>query len=179
MTMEHTKQLCHFNPLPPHGGRLFPVLSTTVKPEFQSTPSTRRETLQQAAARQLYSHFNPLPPHGGRRRNCVSLTVTVSISIHSLHTEGDVNSQSRINATILFQSTPSTRRETFFHISVLYNSGISIHSLHTEGDLVFRHRYYHFCISIHSLHTEGDNSPWYFYIPCWYFNPLPPHGGRH
>ena len=126
-------ELLHFNPLPPHGGRhridfLFHTAFT-----FQSTPSTRRET-------------------EGQRRVCEEF----AISIHSLHTEGDVfrkpffgvldhfnplpphggrlRAKSRWYVRTAFQSTPSTRRETEFGYCRYFGVIISIHSLHTEGD---------------------------------------------
>ena len=103
----------NFNPLPPHGGRRASSASLIAAMSFQSTPSTRRETLSDlptirgiafqstpSTRREteflhtipaFCGHFNPLPPHGGRRS---------SICLDSL--------------TTLFQSTPSTRRETTF-----------------------------------------------------------------
>ena len=57
-----------------------------------------------------------------------------SISIHSLHTEGDLwacNMETQVQS---FQSTPSTRRETLIVGSEIHEQQISIHSLHTEGD---------------------------------------------
>ena len=59
----------------------------------------------------------------------------VEISIHTLHTEGDPGPQSRWCTTILFQSTPSTRRVTKYNAGLKQYSSISIHTLHTEGDL--------------------------------------------
>ena len=78
----------HFNPLPPHGGRL-----------------TEQHTVMK------HRHFNPLPPHGGRQQKLFKLYFTgvfqstpsawretmpglqkrrgKSISIHSLRMEGD------------------------------------------------------------------------------------------
>ena len=167
----------NFNPLPPHGGRLGCKNLESVTLPFQSTPSTRRETV----------------------RTDYYLTVR-KISIHSLHTEGDrpltgypdgdrifQSTPStrretliirRIFAASVFQSTPSTRRETFLQLQfsthkpfqstpstrretlVPYQIAeqlvISIHSLHTEGDSGIRNITFPHCISIHSLHTEGD-----------------------
>ena len=80
-----------------------------------------------------------------------------TISIHSLHTEGDARSSTVVSGSAPFQSTPSTRRET-----VRMGRG-------TWGAV----------ISIHSLHTEGDSSVVHSFVTPPYFNPLPPHGGRH
>ena len=102
----------------------------------------------------------------------------VYISIHSLRMEGD----SAIVQCALFQH-------------------ISIHSLRMEGDGFSIIYSFLTCISIHSLRMEGDvlfsifiiprrafqstPSAWretvaevYFCLWLWYFNPLPPHGGR-
>ena len=123
--------------------------------EFQSTPSTRRETSQTGVKEMLYwisihslhtegdratryyrlcdEYFNPLPPHGGRL-NAVNVHILVG----------------------LFQSTPSTRRET---------SGSPGHCL--------------FPCDFNPLPPHGGRP---VSVPdCAlyaYFNPLPPHGGR-
>ena len=102
----------HFNPLPPHGGRLYLVC----------TPS-------------VYLDFNPLPPHGGRQiyyyhilprksfqstpsawretDNYPYFDISTYISIHSLRMEGDADT---------------------CH-NVIDDACISIHSLRMEGDL--------------------------------------------
>ena len=169
---------------------------------FQSTPSTRRETVTPFSSVSSLLDFNPLPPHGGRL--CVVLVFPPDCT---------------------FQSTPSTRRETVQPIlhwvrQVNFNPlpphggrqapdgadrrlhRISIHSLHTEGDAFVHGTVIAVSgISIHSLHTEGDNF-WRKRKGCLtqfqstpstrretrnyqdcesasgYFNPLPPHGGR-
>ena len=64
-------------------------LPSTQPGEFQSTPSTRRET---GFAEGI---------HDGS-----------GISIHSLHTEGDGGEVGNHVTFAVFQSTPSTRRET-------------------------------------------------------------------
>ena len=106
----HWVRQVNFNPLPPHGGRLL-------------------------ANRNLvaFYHFNPLPPHGGRLCHFYHSFLIFYISIHSLHTEGDLRH----------------RRERRL-------DNISIHSLHTEGDGVVFSVAIDAVISIHSLHTEGD-----------------------
>ena len=123
----------HFNPLPPHGGRRLGF--TTIY---------------------TLSHFNPLPPHGGRRLYLPQRGRLCNISIHSLHTEGDsvpaghIRIYSNFNPLpphggrphafpslaldLIFQSTPSTRRETGLAADTVDDHVISIHSLHTEGD---------------------------------------------
>ena len=78
-----------FNPLPPHGGRLFSCIHAftsrfisihslrmegdfntifrfCVSIVFQSTPSAWRETRRSPSCTGNGMYFNPLPPHGGR-----------------------------------------------------------------------------------------------------------------
>ena len=145
----------HFNPLPPHGGRL------------------RRTGIQNRA-----EHFNPLPPHGGRlrgegvrlwtgqfqstpstRRETVRQPlryIPAAISIHSLRMEGDGICNAHCLFAAVFQSTPSAWRETEWI---------------STGEA-------HLIISIHSLRMEGDRFDAAYHLQFAYFNPLPPHGGR-
>ena len=60
--------ISHFNPLPPHGGRL---------------PAGTHQ-------RRFVCYFNPLPPHGGRLISRTSPFFLRIISIHSLRMEGDM-----------------------------------------------------------------------------------------
>ena len=79
---------CHFNPLPPHGGRPSHRSSPATPSLFQSAPSAWRETIENKTVigririsihslrmegdmTDLFTpspgrYFNPLPPHGGR-----------------------------------------------------------------------------------------------------------------
>ena len=124
----------HFNPLPPHGGR------PTKKPQllrfsYISIHSLHTEG-DNVRKYDLFEvvYFNPLPPHGGRLSPGAPVGGNRKISIHSLHTEGDSQITltesrqlyfnplpphgGRLNIVYLkmvlmvFQSTPSTRRET-------------------------------------------------------------------
>ena len=123
--------------------------------EFQSTPSTRRET--------------PRFPQQSDRRGLFQSTPS---------TRRETIYGAAVKKEIKFQSTPSTRRETLYPSPAKCNCYISIHSLHTEGDSAMHRRCCRFCISIHSLHTEGDHEK-PLEVSCQkYFNPLPPHGGR-
>ena len=90
----------HFNPLPPHGGRRLSKNSFAFINIFQSTPSTRRETERSTADGLL-----------------------LCISIHSLHTEGDVAEYNGKCNYGGFQSTPSTRRETAMRSSTCGGTG--------------------------------------------------------
>ena len=119
----------YFNPLPPHGGRQSSiVLRRTLdvfqstpstrretgdacklwifETEFQSTPSTRRETRSIIYFRPRINYFNPLPPHGGRRNSSAAPISEAPISIHSLHTEGDMSYEERIEVLKNFNPLP-------------------------------------------------------------------------
>ena len=156
--VEHPAHYTNFNPLPPHGGRPGSPAPNVLAFPFQSTPSTRRETCRLLLSASTFAHFNPLPPHGGRpiearviawlakdfnplpphggrRRRWQCRDVHIRISIHSLHTEGDLRQhrERRLHLYFnplpphggrpflsasgahrwIFQSTPSTRRETW------------------------------------------------------------------
>ena len=124
----------YFNPLPPHGGRPVALSGGDTGETFQSTPSTRRET---RSVRQ------------SDRKNC--------ISIHSLHTEGDIFSPScggRYDGH--FNPLPPHGGRLDKIVNNHEGCAISIHSLHTEGDMIVTPMLTTDGISIHSLHTEGD-----------------------
>ena len=167
---------------------------------FQSTPSTRRETTSYPS-RRFGVNFNPLPPHGGRQKYKVEKSTQIRISIHSLHTEGDLSTHVVLPAhgisihslhtegdllfdnafflCIHFNPLPPHGGRPHISSSLSQSSSISIHSLHTEGDVLVRAIPDILRISIHSLHTEGDRGIRHIYSIKQHFNPLPPHGGRH
>ena len=148
--------LKHFNPLPPHGGRLVPLSIEHMTFPFQSTPSTRRETKRNGISdttgnisihslhtegdglekdrAPLYRHFNPLPPHGGRPGSYSHKHDAKHISIHSLHTEGDEYIRAVIPRSRHFNPLPPHGGRPFLSIYNTSQLFISIHSLHTEGD---------------------------------------------
>ena len=102
-------------------------------------------------------NFNPLPPHGGRP-----------------------NPQIVFSASVIFQSTPSAWRETLFPSDFLPFREISIHSLRMEGD-----RRQSGKVQIVVNPFQSTPSAWRetIHTPTepqhlFYFNPLPPHGGR-
>ena len=101
------------------------------------------------------SDFNPLPPCGGRPRP--AKPPSKSFNFNPLPPCGGRPSLPRNTLwTARFQSTPSVWRETQCH-------GVS---------LLQR------LISIHSLRVEGDQTIQLVKSAIWYFNPLPPCGGR-
>ena len=108
----HRRQRKHFNPLPPHGGRLEIAFKRWFDDEFQSTPSAWRETFSPTNNLTDAIYFNPLPPHGGRPESVQRALAEYEISIHSLRMEGDGERE--------FEKRNGVR--------------ISIHSLRMEGD---------------------------------------------
>ena len=104
-------KIFHFNPLPPHGGRLRKLQNLPIGATFQSTPSAWRETsslsdwelkavisihslrmegdISQRIVCVMVNDFNPLPPHGGRPELDYASYKKFYISIHSLRMEGD------------------------------------------------------------------------------------------
>ena len=58
--------------------------------EFQSTPSSRRETNGRYDYSSSAAYFNPLPPRGGRLLPVEGAERIALISIHSLLAEGDL-----------------------------------------------------------------------------------------
>ncbi len=102
----------HFNPLPPHGGRLSLCKLYIVRITFQSTPSAWRETTE----------YHPIPPN-------------MNISIHSLRMEGDVRFD-MLSAYFHRISIHSLRMEgdRLSFVTNPFSLTISIHSLRMEGD---------------------------------------------
>ena len=168
----------HFNPLPPHGGRLLRFFSLFFVSKFQSTPSAWRETGGRISSQRRPKGFQSTPsawretyvpmffllsgifqstPSAWRETSKADSAAKQSqISIHSLRMEGDFQHVTQLRQYRIFQSTPSAWRETIPSASAWRTASISIHSLRMEGD-----HYLAFMI----LLTK-------------YFNPLPPHGGR-
>ena len=171
----------HFNPLPPHGGRLAESIYFDRRKTFQSTPSAWRETSILPGGWKAMNHFNPLPPHGGRR--CI------------IYTE--------IDTRVYFNPLPPHGGRHLRQYHTRLPECISIHSLRMEGDTTFEiscgvHRwnfnplpphggrrtigvnaFKDIPISIHSLRMEGDRITNARCCVLRNFNPLPPHGGRH
>ena len=167
----------HFNPLPPHGGRRQHRGMFTKDRAFQSTPSAWRETCQVNAVCSAFhisihslrmegdvaslpsvggdAYFNPLPPHGGRQ----TTTVWIGREIPFQSTPSAWRETERIQLDLQycgFQSTPSAWRETICAAKSLFRS-------------IFQ--------STPSAWRETPVNV----LPnpiSWYFNPLPPHGGR-
>ena len=146
----------YFNPLPPRGGRPFAGFDRLLdRFRFQSTPSSRRETVIGDTDARGAQGFQSTP---SSRRETTAKASPASISAFqstpSSRRETRTDTAGLLACT--FQSTPSSRRET-----------PGRHPL--AGD---------YFISIHSLLAEGDPSPLPPLKTDVYFNPLPPRGGR-
>ena len=196
------QSLRNFNPLPPHGGRqpencdMNNQFCISIHSLRMEGDAARTENCGDAG------HFNPLPPHGGRQSKVSDWVEHFCISIHSLRMEGDNCFSVLFQRLVAFQSTPSAWRETFAwggaHGALLFQSTPSAWR-ETTGDRIAKPSYAIFqstpsawretayfsrnifasmIISIHSLRMEGDPVLVYPLHVQFYFNPLPPHGGR-
>ena len=169
----------HFYPRPPRGGRQQITTHDGVTATFLSTPSTRRATSSRKKSGRESRIFLSTP---STRRATLTVSrsgLTLPISIHALHEEGDVRGFNGFGLEIisihalheegdlygwepkdlenLFLSTPSTRRAT------------------VRAERFFRCKN----ISIHALHEEGDPSRGLsLSFPRFNFYPRPPRGGR-
>ena len=104
-------------------------------------------------------------------------------------------------SAILFLSTPSARRATWYMVVIIGQCDISIHALREEGDLSLSvgkakpmyfyprpprggrpfnasHKTNMRYISIHALREEGDSALSERMAKPMYFYPRPPRGGR-
>ena len=106
--------LCHFNPLPPHGGRRLDSITHRPSPVFQSTPSAWRETFIFFFLPVLFFYFNPLPPHGGRLPGACAFLPSISFQSTPSAWRETVFFCNPLCNCIIFQSTPSAWRETHF-----------------------------------------------------------------
>ena len=94
--------------------------------------------------------------------------------------EGDDESRDRYNLAEAFQSTPSAWRETEYLMGIIRKVVFqSTPSAWRETIVTRIPRIPYVCISIHSLRMEGDRDRLTAARQFLYFNPLPPHGGRH
>ena len=166
-----------FNPLPPRRGRHMNSDTCYYTKIFQSTPSSQRETgicSRGAITLDISIHsllaegdvfaygprlprtdFNPLPPRRGRLSS--KFIITFFLNFNPLPPRrGRRFSLYHFANHWIFQSTPSSQRET---------ASIPPESL-------FLH------ISIHSLLAEGDEEDKIKKRPMIDFNPLPPRRGR-
>ena len=100
------------------------------------------------------------------------------ISIHSLRVEGDVHSNTFLRPRIYFNPLPPRggrpNDETPSIISSLFQSTPSAWRETTLREK----KILALIISIHSLRVEGDKQRHCLLCSRFYFNPLPPRGGR-
>ena len=127
---------------------------------------------------QVCPYFNPLPPHGGRLQSRAKRGAT-PVNFNPLPPHGVRRTSLLLPLTaLLFQSTPSTRRETF---QVRQRGGLHpFQSTPSPRRETTKESFaaWESVISIHSLHTEGDFQAVTTRGGTKHFNPLPPHGGR-
>ena len=104
--------MVHFNPLPPHGGRLEDSAEIMAEHDI-SIHSLRMEgDWQMSTWKYSIWHFNPLPPHGGRRETCPTCR-PLWCNFNPLPPHGGRRKRRwRELLVVIFQSTPSAWRET-------------------------------------------------------------------
>ena len=146
----------HFNPRPPHGGRRVSSRLIDGTFPFQPAPPARRATVA-------------LP--GGRR--------ALVISTRAPRTEGDTASLIWLMASWNFNPRPPHGGRHPAHREQPGYQQISTRAPRTEGDSRCCHDRIHQHISTRAPRTEGDSSTRLRMRPTRYFNPRPPHGGRH
>ena len=147
----------HFNPLPPHGGRLDKITEQDYADLFQSTPSAWRETcrvrtsflLGDISIHSLRMEGDLVLPPGHKQREL--------ISIHSLRMEGDTAYPDQTNQGYNFNPLPPHGGRLSYVSDIPSCVTISIHSLRMEGDTSSGYAFPGKYISIHSLRMEGDH----------------------
>ena len=127
-------RILHFNPLPPHGGRLAAYVNIY-----------------------LHEYFNPLPPHGGRRGE-VGNHVTFAVNFNPLPPHGGRPYKMFVSTPFRnFNPLPphGGRQMTMTEIRKEVKN---FNPLPPHGGRLVRGRYLCIthCISIHSLRMEGD-----------------------
>ena len=125
--------------------------------KFQSTPSAWRETVTiPNTITSIGISIHSLRMEGDPTQS-PALESKFRISIHSLRMEGDLRRRCDVLEIIGFQSTPSAWRETF-----VARIQSDIHTIFQSTPSAWRE----------------TNTGITFRITEFYFNPLPPHGGR-
>ena len=102
----------YFYPRPPGGGRqVWANFELTFLDFYPRPPGGGRPSANGARPRQK-CNFYPRPPGGGRPSFMFAKGALLSISIHALRVEGDVQSSRYCIASTIFLSTPSGWRAT-------------------------------------------------------------------
>ena len=146
-----------FNPLPPHGGRQIPKVNIDRALNFNPLPPHGGRRISSSLT--SYSgHFNPLPPHGGRPAAQLHGTTYLNISIHSLRMEGDTGQIMTSKSPNHFNPLPPHGgRPCLTSVEIPEGTFQSTPSAwretrNCEKNRIFRN------ISIHSLRMEGDSN---------------------
>ena len=146
----------YFYPRPPWGGRRGDLVMDEGTFAFLSTPSVGRATPSGRATKPTSSYFYPRPPWGGRPGRDKP-AVHYQKRFLSTPSVGRATDRKLIcRSTTPFLSTPSVGRATGRRDLSGISGTISIHALRGEGDAIRR----------------------ILPLPCKYFYPRPPWGGR-
>ncbi len=190
----------YFNPLPLRRGRPSSLMVTYCPFSFQSTPSSQRETDETECLGLVISiSIHSLLAEGDFVRFCCAIII-MTISIHSLLAKGDEKVYANLIVKgnfnplpprrgrlgqhtsqknyLIFQSTPSSQRETFFAVGMA-SSSLNFNPLPPRrgrlhpGVIFFKHLYFN------PLPPRRGRRILDAPVKCFtHFNPLPPRRGR-
>ena len=169
----------YFNPLSPHGERLYKEREAHSEESFQSTLPAWGETVYVMPQARIISNFNPLSPHGERlRQSCIKIQLPQNFNPLSPHGER-LSPNPVVSPPASFQSTLPAWGETRDRVCRLlwrrhfnplsphgerpdeaalakYGRKISIHSPRMGRDIPSFWRSPAFDISIHSPRMGRD-----------------------
>ncbi len=141
--------------------------------KFQSTLSVRRATNAKTGFSAL-SLFQSTLSVRRATQTMVNKNNLLTISIHALREESDIQTTINDTNSSTFQSTLSVRRATLHLVQHLQSASISIHALREESDQGEERFHPESEISIHALREESDRThPPNFPRPN-HFNPRSP-----
>ena len=125
----------YFNPLPLRRGRHLKCHIIVFLLQFQSTPSTQRETALNSLSCSILLVFQSTP--STQRETISANLIALSGRFQSTpSTQRETLFLPSCRTHKIFQSTPSTQRETISHLADISPEFISIHSLYAEGDFL-------------------------------------------
>ena len=144
-----------FNPLSPHGERLFGAQAGRPSKRFQSTLPAWGETIWQSKRASNSTNFNPLSPHGERPISGINFYFRLYISIHSPRMGRDLILRCALRALYISIHSPRMGRD-FYQPLLCPRFKISIHSPRMGRDKLCDIADYWDCISIHSPRMGRD-----------------------
>ena len=132
--------------------------------KFQSTLSVRRATNAKTGFSAL-SLFQSTLSVRRATQTMVNKNNLLTISIHALREESDIQTTINDTNSSTFQSTLSVRRATLHLVQHLQSASISIHALREESDQGEERFHPESEISIHALREESDPQVHFMHLP--------------